>query len=69
MLITQAPKGTKDLLPKDVYRWQHMEAVMRSVCRSFGFREIRVRRRKNLRKPVDLLIGSLLEAPRKAEYQ
>ena len=26
MLITQAPKGTKDLLPKDVYRWQHMEA-------------------------------------------
>ncbi len=42
MLITQAPKGTKDLLPKDVYRWQHMEAVMRSVCRNFGFREIRV---------------------------
>lgn len=42
MLITQAPKGTKDLLPKEVYRWQHMEAVMRSVCRSFGFREIRV---------------------------
>ena len=41
MLITQAPKGTKDLLPKDVYRWHHMEKVMRDVCRSFGFREIR----------------------------
>jgi len=42
MALTQAPKGTKDILPQEVYQWHDAERVMRDVCRRFGFREIRV---------------------------
>jgi len=28
-MLTQAPKGTKDLLPQDSYRWQAVEAMER----------------------------------------
>ncbi|CDF58320.1 histidine--tRNA ligase [Thermobrachium celere] len=41
MLITKAPKGTKDVLPKDVYKWQYIEQKVREVCSYFGFTEIR----------------------------
>jgi len=41
MLITKAPKGTKDVLPKDVYKWQYIEQKVREVCSYFGFSEIR----------------------------
>ena len=42
MLITKAPKGTEDLLPQDSYKWQFLEKNFRDVCRSFGYKEIRV---------------------------
>lgn len=42
MLITKAPKGTEDLLPKESYRWQYLEEKFRTVCKNFGYREIRV---------------------------
>lgn len=42
MLITKAPKGTEDLLPKESYRWQYLEEKFRAVCKNFGYREIRV---------------------------
>lgn len=35
------PKGTKDVLPCDSYKWQYAEAMARKICRLFGFREIR----------------------------
>ena len=35
------PKGTKDVLPFDSYKWQYAEAVARETCRLFNFREIR----------------------------
>ncbi|SHE83772.1 histidine--tRNA ligase [Caloramator proteoclasticus] len=41
MLITKAPKGTRDVLPKDVYKWQYIEQKVREVCSYFGFSEIR----------------------------
>lgn len=41
MLITKAPKGTKDVLPKDAYKWQYIESKVREVCSYFGFSEIR----------------------------
>lgn len=41
MLITQAPKGTQDVLPSDSGRWQAVEAAMRETCRLAGFREVR----------------------------
>ena len=42
MLITQAPKGTEDLLPQDSYKWQYLEGKFKRICDSFGYREIRV---------------------------
>lgn len=42
MLITKAPKGTEDLLPQDSFRWQYLEENFKSICDSFGYKEIRV---------------------------
>ena len=41
-LITQAPKGTADILPDQSYRWQEIERIMRNTCRCYGYREIRI---------------------------
>lgn len=40
-LLTNRPKGTKDMLPADSHRWQTVEQVARDTARAFGFREIR----------------------------
>lgn len=40
-MLTQAPKGTQDMLPKDAHRWQSVEADMRRICALAGYREIR----------------------------
>ena len=37
----QAPKGTKDMLPQDAYKWHYVEGVLREVSKAFGVREIR----------------------------
>lgn len=36
-----APKGTKDLLPKDSYKWQYLEGMFREIAGTYGCREIR----------------------------
>lgn len=40
-MLTQAPKGTQDLLPQASYRWQRIEKSMRDICALAGYREIR----------------------------
>lgn len=40
-LITKKIKGTEDVLPKDSYRWQFVENIMRRESQSYGFKEIR----------------------------
>lgn len=35
------PKGTKDVLPSQVYLWQHVERTARETARRYSFREIR----------------------------
>ncbi|MEZ4357017.1 MAG: histidine--tRNA ligase [Eubacteriales bacterium] len=40
-MLTKAPKGTKDLLPQDSYKWQFIEKTIREVCAAFAFKEIR----------------------------
>ena len=35
------PKGTKDVLPYDSYKWQFIEKTARDVAKSFGAKEIR----------------------------
>lgn len=42
MIITKAPKGTEDLLPKDSYRWQFLEEKFKNTARIYGYKEIRV---------------------------
>src|SRR5450755_1798264 len=37
----QAPKGTADTLPADVWRWQAVERIARTVAEVYSFREIR----------------------------
>jgi histidyl-tRNA synthetase len=40
-MLTQAPKGTKDVLPSESGRWQYIEGRIRDICARFGYREIR----------------------------
>lgn len=40
-MAIQAPKGTKDLLPMDSYKWQYVEGKLRNIAHSFACREIR----------------------------
>jgi histidyl-tRNA synthetase len=37
----QKPKGTKDILPKDVYKWHYVENTIAEVSKLFNFSEIR----------------------------
>ncbi len=39
--MINVPKGTKDVLPFDSYKWQYAEATAREICRLYNFREIR----------------------------
>ncbi len=40
-VIVKLPKGTKDILPKDVYIWQYIEEFLRKTAKLFGVSEIR----------------------------
>ena len=35
------PKGTKDVLPQDAYKWQYVEGMARDVAKLFNLKEIR----------------------------
>jgi len=37
----QKPKGTQDLLPGEVEKWQYVEAKARELCRRYNYSEIR----------------------------
>ena len=37
----QAPKGTKDMLPADSYKWQYVENTFKETAKNYGFNEIR----------------------------
>lgn len=40
-LITKRVYGSEDVLPKDSYKWQFVEKLMRDEADAFGFKEIR----------------------------
>lgn len=40
-VITKKIKGTEDVLPKQSYRWQFVENIMREEAANFGFKEMR----------------------------
>ena len=41
-MIIQKPKGTKDILPDEVYKWQYIESVVSEIFENAGMKEIRV---------------------------
>ncbi len=40
-MLTQAPKGTNDILPGRVHIWQYLEDEIRKICKEYNFKEIR----------------------------
>lgn len=40
-MAIQAPKGTKDLLPRESYKWQYLEDKLRKLAAVYGCTEIR----------------------------
>lgn len=40
-MAMKAPKGTKDVLPKDSYKWQYIEKKWDQICNEYGFKEMR----------------------------
>lgn len=40
-LLTNAPRGTKDILPAASAQWQKLEKTIRQLCSRFGYQEIR----------------------------
>lgn len=40
-LITKAIKGTKDALPKDIHKYQYIEATVIDIAEKYGYKEMR----------------------------
>ena len=40
--MIQKPKGTKDILPDEVYKWQYIESKIKGIFENAGMKEIRV---------------------------
>lgn len=40
-MLTQKPKGTKDVTPDESYIWQYIEQKAREITAAYGYREIR----------------------------
>lgn len=40
-MLTTRPRGTADILPGQVEKWQYIEDMVTRICREYGYREIR----------------------------
>lgn len=40
-MLTNAPKGTKDMMPDQAYKWHYLEKKFAEICEKYGFMEIR----------------------------
>ncbi|HHW03468.1 MAG TPA: histidine--tRNA ligase [Thermoanaerobacterales bacterium] len=40
-MLTQAPRGTRDILPEEAGKWVFLENKFREICRRFSYKEIR----------------------------
>ncbi len=40
-MLTNAPRGTKDILPDTVGDWRYIEEKIRALCKRYGYEEIR----------------------------
>ena len=40
-MLTAAPKGTKDIMPEQIYKWHFVEGKFKTMCEKYGFKEVR----------------------------
>lgn len=40
-MLTTRPRGTNDILPGEVEKWQYLESQIRRICAEYGYSEIR----------------------------
>ena len=40
-MLTKAPKGTRDMLPKEAYKWHYIERKFADLCSRYNFLEMR----------------------------
>lgn len=40
-MLTNAPKGTKDIMMDQIYKWHYVEKKWKEICARYGFKEIR----------------------------
>lgn len=40
-MAIKAPKGTKDVMPEESYKWQYIENKFKDICDEYGFGEMR----------------------------
>lgn len=40
-MAMKAPKGTKDVLPAEIHKWQYIESEWAKLCAEYGFKEMR----------------------------
>ena len=40
-MLSKGPRGTKDILPKEVYKWHYVEKKFREICALYGYEEMR----------------------------
>ncbi|MBQ7453820.1 MAG: ATP phosphoribosyltransferase regulatory subunit, partial [Selenomonadaceae bacterium] len=40
-MLTNAPRGTKDILPEQSWKWLRLENKIRQLCALYGYEEIR----------------------------
>lgn len=40
-MLTGAPRGTKDIMPSEIWAWRYLEETIRRVCALYGYKEIR----------------------------
>ncbi len=41
-MISKAPRGTKDVIPAESWKWQYVENEIRKVCKAYCYKEVRV---------------------------
>ncbi|MBQ6907541.1 MAG: histidine--tRNA ligase, partial [Clostridia bacterium] len=41
-MIAKAPRGTKDVIPQEVYKWHYVEEKIHNLCKRFGYKEVRI---------------------------
>lgn len=40
-MLVNIPKGTKDMMPEEAYKWHFVETKWKEICDKYGFKEIR----------------------------